>query len=43
MREVIEWLDADPAHRRELDELDRALWALNLFSVSSTTSDGKST
>ena len=27
MREVIEWLDADPAHRRELDELDRALWA----------------
>ena len=27
MREVIEWLDADPAHRRELDELDRVLWA----------------
>lgn len=27
MREVLDWLDADPAHRRELDELDRALWA----------------
>lgn len=27
MREVLDWLDADPAHRRELAELDRALWA----------------
>jgi len=27
MREVIDWLDADPAHRRELDELDRVFWA----------------
>ena len=34
MREVIEWLDADPAHRRELDELDRVLWASALSGKS---------
>ena len=27
MKQVLDWLDADPAHMRELDELDKVMAA----------------
>lgn len=33
MEQVLDWLDADPAHRRELDELDRAYAASALHGT----------